>query len=68
MGIYRNTRVEIVGLIQGAGEMPFSSQATLKVETIDNHPSGAKAHRFLSAVYGTAEAMPFHSATLTMDC
>ena len=40
----------------------------VKVETAENLSSGAKAQRFLSAFYGTAEAVPFQNPTYTTDC
>jgi hypothetical protein len=38
-----------------------SEQPVAKVQTAENHPSGAKAHRFLSTISGTAEAVPFQN-------
>jgi hypothetical protein len=35
----------------------------VKVENAENHPSGAKAHLFLSTIYGTAEAVLFQNHT-----
>ena len=40
-------------------------EAQQKAET---HPSGAKAHHFLSAIYGTAEAVPFQNQTFDTGC
>jgi len=40
----------------------------VKVENSENHPSGAKARRLLSAIYGTAEAVPFQIQTFTTGC
>jgi hypothetical protein len=39
-----------------------------KVENGKNHPSGAKARRFQSALYGTAEAVPFQNLIFTTGC
>jgi hypothetical protein len=39
----------------------------VKVENAEDLPSGAKARRFLSAIYGTAEAVPFQNMTFTTD-
>jgi hypothetical protein len=38
-----------------------------KAECIEDHPSGAKAHRCLSIIYGTAEAMPFQNSTFSPE-
>jgi hypothetical protein len=40
----------------------------MKVENAENRPSGAKARRFLSAIYGTAKAVPFQIQTFTTGC
>jgi hypothetical protein len=40
----------------------------VKVETAENLSSGAKAQRFLSAFYGTAEAVPFQNPTCATNC
>jgi hypothetical protein len=40
-------------------------QPVVKVENGENRPSGAKARRFLSVIYGTAEAVPFQNLTFT---
>jgi len=40
----------------------------VKVESVENHPSGAKAHRFLSAICGTTEVVPFQNVTFTTGC
>jgi hypothetical protein len=43
-------------------------QPVVKVEGTENRPPGAKAHRFLLAIDGTAEAVPFQSSAFTADC
>jgi uncharacterized protein YdeI (YjbR/CyaY-like superfamily) len=64
----KGTRVR--GEIEG---FPFRTslmayQSVVKVENSENHPSGAKARRLLSAIYGTAEAVPFQIQTFTTGC
>ena len=39
-----------------------------KGEMVCKHPSGPKAHCFLSTVHGTSEAAPFQSSTITKGC
>jgi hypothetical protein len=39
-----------------------------EVKTAGRHPSVAKANRFLSAIYGTAEALLLHDQAFTKDC
>ena len=43
--------------------LPGSEQPVVRVQTAEDHPSGAKAHRFQSSIHGTAEAVPFQNST-----
>jgi hypothetical protein len=54
----------------GASSRPYgkAERLVVKVEAAEGLPSGAEAHRFLSAIYGTAEAVPFQNPTPTTDC
>jgi hypothetical protein len=40
----------------------------VQVKNVENLPSGAKARRYISTVYGTAEAVPFQNPTFTTGC
>src|ERR1035441_8985229 len=40
----------------------------VKVGNSENRPSGAKARRFLSTIYGTTKVVPFQNWTLTTGC
>jgi hypothetical protein len=40
----------------------------VKVKTSGKHFSGAKGHRFLSTIFGTAKAAPFQNKTFTTGC
>ena len=37
----------------------------MKVEMVEEHPSGAKAQRFLASFCGTVETVPFQNPTFT---
>jgi hypothetical protein len=38
----------------------------VKVPIAEEHPSGAKAHRLLSAICGTTEVVPFQNLTFAL--
>jgi hypothetical protein len=51
-----------------SGAKQVAEERMVSEELPKEHPSGAKAHRFLSNFYGTAEAVPFQNPTFTIDC
>ena len=58
---------QAVVLAERCGKAGFNprSQRVVKVEMAENRPSGGKARLLLSAIYGTAEAVPFQKPTFT---
>ncbi|MGD0789760.1 MAG: hypothetical protein ABR898_17435 [Terracidiphilus sp.] len=47
-------------------QYPGSTLPLVKVKAAGKHPSEAEANRFLSSIYGTAEAVPFQNQTFTI--
>jgi hypothetical protein len=43
-------------------------QPVVKVQIAEKHPSGAKAHRFLSNICGTTKVVPFQNLTSATGC
>jgi len=57
-----------VGNCLAIKQAEYPWQPVVKVDNGENRPSGAKARRFLSAIYGTAEAVPFQNLTFITGC